>query len=148
MKCGLCGYEFDASLMACHARCPMSAHCAIICCPHCGYQVVDESKARVAGWVQRLWHRVFHRSPARNEITQLKDLSPGETATVVKLHSKDPARLWKLSSYGLVPGSQIRLQQRSPAYIVWVGETQLALDEDLAQGISLQRPVPRSRIIR
>jgi Fe2+ transport system protein FeoA len=139
MRCGLCGYEFDADRMACHASCPLATHCAILCCPNCGYQVVDESKSQLAGWAQSVWHRLFHLLPGRPPMTLLKDLQPGESATVARLGSKDPARLWKLSSFGLVPGSQIRLQQSSPAYVVWVGETQISLDEDVAGEILLSR---------
>jgi Fe2+ transport system protein FeoA len=137
--CALCGYEFDADALACHSSCPLASHCAILCCPNCGYQVVDESKARVASWARRAWHRLFHRSPPGRAVTLLQDLRPGETATVDRLVSKDPQRLWKLSSYGLVPGSTIRLQQSSPAFVVWVGETLVSLDEDVAREIFLSR---------
>lgn len=53
IRCALCGYTFDEQAMACHTRCPMSARCAIICCPNCGYQVVDESKSGSAALVRR-----------------------------------------------------------------------------------------------
>jgi len=45
------------------------------------------------------------------------------------------ARLERLSLLGLVPGSRIRLEQRWPAIIVRVGETELSLDEDVAHQI-------------
>jgi DtxR family Mn-dependent transcriptional regulator len=59
-------------------------------------------------------------------------------AEVTEIASEDSSRLLRLSALGLVPGSQIRLQQRSPAYIVWVGETQLSLDRDVAREIILR----------
>ncbi|MBM4424113.1 MAG: hypothetical protein FJ030_12090 [Chloroflexi bacterium] len=55
MICSLCGYEYDETNMACHAACPMSNGCAILCCPNCGYQVVDESKSGLAKLLRRLW---------------------------------------------------------------------------------------------
>jgi DtxR family Mn-dependent transcriptional regulator len=47
----------------------------------------------------------------------------------------DAGRLMKLGAYGLAPGSTIRLEQQSPVCIVWVGETQLSLDHQVAEEI-------------
>ncbi len=137
MKCSLCGYAFDETALVCHASCPMADHCAIICCPNCGYQTVDESKSRLAGWMQHLWHRLFHHPPYPEGILPLTDLSPGESGRIARVRSRDPARLSKLSAYGLTPGSVVRVQQRTPAYVVWIGETQVSLDEEVARDIWL-----------
>ena len=73
------------------------------------------------------------------EVTiSLDDLRPGQSAEVVRIASNDAGRLLRLSALGLTPGSVIRLQQRSPAWIVWVGETQLSLDGDVAREIRLR----------
>ena len=45
MRCRLCGHMFEATNLACHASCPLGSRCSLICCPNCGYQVVDESKS-------------------------------------------------------------------------------------------------------
>ncbi len=45
MRCALCSYEFDSTALACHSSCPLAAGCHIICCPHCGYQTVDETRS-------------------------------------------------------------------------------------------------------
>jgi DtxR family Mn-dependent transcriptional regulator len=71
------------------------------------------------------------------KMISLCDLLPGQTAEVVKIDTVDSNRLLKLSALGLVPGSLIRLQQRLPAYVIWVGETQLSLDQDVARAIQL-----------
>jgi DtxR family Mn-dependent transcriptional regulator len=65
----------------------------------------------------------------------LSDLRPGQSAEVVKIDTEDSGRLLKLSSLGLIPGILVRLQQRSPAYVIWVGETQLSLDGEIARQI-------------
>jgi DtxR family Mn-dependent transcriptional regulator len=65
----------------------------------------------------------------------LNHLLPGQGATVIELRSADPARLDRLSSYGLVPGSQIYLQQLHPALIFRVGETELSVDAEVARDI-------------
>jgi len=76
---------------------------------------------------------------AAEEITlPLSALRPGQSAKVVNLRSTDQGRLVKLSTLGLAPGSVVRLQQRSPAFIVWVGETQVSLDGDVAKEILVQ----------
>lgn len=54
MRCALCGYEFDEKGLACHSGCPLGDHCAIICCPNCGYQVVDHAKSRSVALLDRL----------------------------------------------------------------------------------------------
>ncbi len=152
-RCALCGYEFDERALACHSQCPMSEGCAIICCPNCGYQAVDESKA----WGVTLLRKAFSRlkvsrlkeastgkaaKPTRNNhlpaIRNLTDLLPGQSAEVVEIASADAGRLLTLSALGIAPGSVIRLQQRSPACIVWVGETQLSLDAEVAREILLR----------
>lgn len=65
-------------------------------------------------------------------IVSLDQLHPGQSAEVVRILSGESGRLLKLSALGLAPGSRLCLQQCSPAYIVWVGETQVSLDGDVA----------------
>ncbi|MCB8945475.1 MAG: ferrous iron transport protein A [Ardenticatenaceae bacterium] len=69
----------------------------------------------------------------------LTQLQPGKIAQVVAITSSDESRLLKLSAYGLIPGSIIKLQQRFPAYVLRIGETLLSLDDDVAQEIHLSR---------
>jgi hypothetical protein len=38
-------------------------------------------------------------------------------------------------SIGLLPGAPVRLLRRSPAYVVALGESEFALDEDMAKAI-------------
>ena len=44
MKCGFCGYEFDASdaESAC-ASCAMARGCHLVRCPRCGYEMPPEA---------------------------------------------------------------------------------------------------------
>ncbi len=70
----------------------------------------------------------------------LVDLQPGQSARIAQVNSEDSGRLMKLASLGVVPGSLIRLQQRKPVFIVWVGETMLSLERAVAQDIQLLAP--------
>ena len=38
----------------------------------------------------------------------------------------------KLAALGVVPGSEVRLHQRSPAYVLDIGETTVAIDAEIA----------------
>lgn len=72
------------------------------------------------------------------EAVRLSELKPGQGGLVVSLDSGDAGRLRKLLALGVVPGSQLAVQQRRPAYVVRVGRTQLALDAHLAEGIRIR----------
>ena len=68
----------------------------------------------------------------------LQALQPGDIAQVTAINTQNAGRLHKLSALGLVPGSLIKLQQRTPAYVLRVGETQLSLDDAVAREIMVQ----------
>lgn len=68
----------------------------------------------------------------------LDTLEPGRSARVAALRCADPARLDRLSAYGLVPGSLIRLRQSRPAFILEVGETVLSVDREVAREIEVE----------
>jgi predicted Zn-ribbon and HTH transcriptional regulator len=55
MNCPLCGFEFDETAMTCASACPMAAvqGCNLLCCPNCGYQMVDERKSGLAQLLRR-----------------------------------------------------------------------------------------------
>lgn len=70
----------------------------------------------------------------------LRDLRPGQTAEVTAVITEDDERLVRLAALGLTPGSSVRLQQRFPTYIVWVGETLLSMEQTVAADIWLRLP--------
>ncbi len=65
----------------------------------------------------------------------LDHLHAGQSARIVELRSSNPARLDRLSAYGLVPGSVVRMEQRSPAIIFRVDETELSVERSVAADI-------------
>ena len=135
MKCPLCGYEYDEHAVACHAACPMNKGCTMLCCPQCGYQMVDESKT-AAGWLRRLWKgRARGPLQAVAGARRLSDLAPGQSGQVMTIATQQAARLDRLSALGVVPGSQVTVRQRTPAFILRVGETELCVDESIAREI-------------
>ena len=62
MKCQLCGFEFSAEARRCHTSCLLGAPCTLVCCPNCGYQMIDESRSRAAGLLQRAWAALKERT--------------------------------------------------------------------------------------
>jgi len=65
-------------------------------------------------------------------VQRLTDISVGRSARVVFITGEVMGRL---SSIGLIPGSIIRLQQKSPSYVIGIEETTIAIDEEMARGI-------------
>jgi hypothetical protein len=65
ITCPLCSFEFDESAMMCVAACPLAAvqGCNILCCPNCGYQMVDERKSRMARLLRRALEVVERGKP-------------------------------------------------------------------------------------
>jgi len=65
----------------------------------------------------------------------LGDLRPGQEARVAFIETVDGRRLEQLSGLGIVPDAVLRLLQMRPAPVVRVGETEVAIDFDIARQI-------------
>lgn len=61
LHCPLCGFEFDAATGRCAPACPLKRACNFICCPRCGYQIVDASRAASVKFLRRWWNRDVER---------------------------------------------------------------------------------------
>ena len=72
-------------------------------------------------------------------VRPLPELKLGEQGRVVFITPKSKGRLERLSSLGLTPGSVVRLAQKRPSYVIEIGETTLALDEEIAKEIYVKR---------
>ena len=68
----------------------------------------------------------------------VSELRPGQAARVVELRTGDAARLDRLGAYGLVPGSLVQMAQAQPTYILRIGETEIAVDHDVAREIIVE----------
>lgn len=73
-------------------------------------------------------------------VMPLINMEPGKTGKIVLITPERRQRYDKLSTFGLTPGSVVKLIQRYPSYVVRIGETELALDTDIASEIYV-RPV-------
>ena len=68
-------------------------------------------------------------------LMNLQDLPVGQSARFAYITSATHKRLNQLTSVGLLPGATIQLHQRSPVFVIDVGQTSLALDEQMVSGI-------------
>lgn len=70
-------------------------------------------------------------------IMTLAEMQPGQCARVMGL--KDPAlekqQVRKYLAMGLIPGAEITLVQRFPAYVFEMGYSQFAIDRELASSV-------------
>lgn len=140
MHCPLCNFEFDEQEMTCHTSCAFNRQCAVICCPNCGYQMVDESRTRIASWLrERLGSKPKPMlAPADPSLSPISTLQPGQSATVVAVTDGDTNRQERLSMYGIMPGALVTLRQRQPAYVLHVGFTELSLEREVADSILVE----------
>jgi len=75
-------------------------------------------------------------------VQPLDALGLGETGHIVYIAPREPERLVRLSSLGVVPGARVQLQQKSPAVVLRVGGTTLAMEPAVAREIYVKRVQP------
>jgi Fe2+ transport system protein FeoA len=137
LTCPLCGFEFDKSDTLCSHGCPLGAMCKLMRCPSCSYEF-PEIPAKVS-WVKRLFRRKVEPLPGlMEEVLSLKDLTRGETVKVLCIGRKED-RSNNLAVFGLIPGCEVTLIQQAPACVIRVGETEVALDDEIAREILVER---------
>ena len=68
-------------------------------------------------------------------VMRLSRLGVGQQARVAFLTPSFHKRFDRLAAFGMNPGAELALHQRKPAYLVRLGETELALDAEIADEI-------------
>lgn len=130
--CPLCGFEFEKHDTPCVRSCPLGKFCNLICCPNCRYEFPQAPQ--VLGWLHALFCRE-KRVMLQRDALALDELEEGEESELVCLNCEHAHRRNALAVYGLVPGTRILLQQKRPSFVVRVGETELALEAEIAREI-------------
>ena len=72
------------------------------------------------------------RRSARKVVSPLSSLEPEEEGQVAYINAGEPGHLQKLMAMGVLPGMALRMIQTFPSYVFQVGQTQYAVDRDLA----------------
>lgn len=144
IQCPLCSFLFLPVGDACHTGCPLAGHCHTICCPNCGYQMVDATRSRLAGWLRKLWPQAakVEQQPQsmRRQPLMLSQAPMRVNLVIESLDGLAPHILARFSVLGLLPGAQVQLLQRRPAPIVRVGETELAIGLELLDKVRVSEP--------
>ncbi len=74
----------------------------------------------------------------------IADLPVGDVAIVTSVEPASASARQRLLALGIVPGEKVVVEQRSPAIVVRVGWTRVALDRETAEKV-LVRPEPVTR---
>jgi Fe2+ transport system protein FeoA len=140
--CPMCGLRFDtAGQQACGA-CPLHRHCSLICCPGCGYTMVDTAQSWLArAWTSALaWVRraAADTQPPTAARSTLAAVPPGGLARVAGFGGLAAGQREQLQAYGLMPGRSVRMIQRTPVVIVRIDHTEIALEYELACGVRVE----------
>lgn len=140
IDCPLCGLKFRRAGSLCQG-CGINKSCKTLRCPQCLYEFVEDSKIWNA--LVRFWGKLkgCPSSPLRSMegMVPLSILRVGGPYKIGSLHSEDPLRMDRLASLGILPGSQIFLFQKKPSLIIQMGETEVALDAEIANDIYISK---------
>lgn len=72
-------------------------------------------------------------------VVPLSEAILAEPYRIVFITPKNRIRLDRLAVLGIIPGSILHIQQKKPTYVIRSGETEVAFDKDIAQGIFVKR---------
>ena len=68
-------------------------------------------------------------------ISSITELRKGAKGKIAYLQTKDNRKLQKLMALGLLPGVSIEMRQKFPSYVLKVGHSQIAMDEEMARDV-------------
>jgi len=77
----------------------------------------------------------------RPVVSRLTDFEVGQAGKIVFITPSEAARIGRLSSIGIIPGTVIRLLQRKPSIVLQMDETTIAIDPELAKEIFIKKVV-------
>ena len=69
----------------------------------------------------------------------LTELKPGEAGEIAYLAASDARKMQKLMSMGVLPGNSVLLTRNYPSYIFKVGQSEFAVDAELASEIFIRK---------
>ena len=72
-------------------------------------------------------------------VFSLARMSPGRPVRIAFIAPSVLKRMDRLGNYGVVPGTVVTLKQKRPSYVIEVGGTTLALEEEVVREIFVRR---------
>lgn len=80
-----------------------------------------------------------YRTEVSPVVVRLSDFEIGSKGRIIFIIPSEAARLGRLSSIGIAPGSIIKLIQRVPSYVIQIEETTIAIDPEIAKDILVKK---------
>ena len=74
-------------------------------------------------------------------VSPLNRLKVNQKGKVVYIHTKDQKKLQKLMAMGVLPGMSIALIQKFPSHVFQIGQSQFAVDKELAECVFVRTTV-------
>jgi DtxR family Mn-dependent transcriptional regulator len=111
---------------------------------HALYKGVDESICTILGHPRVCPHgapippgRCCKKAGRKAEqvVYPLSELDNSQMGKIAYIHSQEPEKLQKLMGMGVMPGMTITLITRFPSFVFQLGQTQIAVDKDIAGDI-------------
>jgi DtxR family Mn-dependent transcriptional regulator len=69
----------------------------------------------------------------------LNKLKSGQSGRIVYVSTKHHARLDRLTDLGITPGEVVKVHQTFPAFVLKVGETDIAIDTDVLNDVYVRK---------
>ena len=95
------------------------------------------------------------RKTISSAVIPVSEVEIGEEVKVAYVNTRSNSRMHKLSHFGIVPGAFVTVHQRYPSFVIKCGNSQIALEEEIAKEIYIWRtrkpsitadsPVPRRK---
>ncbi len=78
------------------------------------------------------------KATAEKIILPLAELEPNQKGKVAYIHTSDSDKLQKFMAMGVLPGMSVTLLQKFPSYVFQIGQSQFAVDKELADGVYIR----------
>jgi Fe2+ transport system protein FeoA len=114
----------------------MSGGCAMVRCPHCGYEFVESG--RFVDMLRRWIRRAPKVVPAGRGVMCVSDMPVGSSAEVAFITPTSASRVNRLASFGIVAGTDVRLVARRPTVVLACGTSTVAIEDDVAREVFVQ----------
>ncbi|MCH8068668.1 MAG: metal-dependent transcriptional regulator [Candidatus Marinimicrobia bacterium] len=121
MEITACQFEHILNLEVTESVCAFLGHPPL--CPH-GHPIPLGSCCKA-----------YQRDRVKPLVIRLIDVELGKDAKIAFITPSFHKRFERLTALGVIAGSHIVVHQRKPSFVVRLGETELAIDEDIAREI-------------
>jgi len=73
------------------------------------------------------------RRTLSSAVIPLSEVEVGKEVKVAYVNTRSNSRMHKLAHFGIVPGAFLSVHQRYPSFVIKCGNSQIALEEEIAK---------------